>query len=288
MLSRARAERWIARGNAALDAGALDEALSAFERAAAADPDRGTAWFNIALMHKLAKRWEAAVAAGRRAADLQPDDYPTWWNLGIAATATGQWALARTAWGRCGLDVPEGEGPPDMGLGAVPVRLHPDGEPEVVWVDRLDPARGRIVNIPFPSSQHRWGDEVLHDGVPVGERLLNGRPVPVFDALERLQPSTVPTLEAHVHAATPDDSTALEALFDEAGAAAEDWSRSVATLCAGCSAGRVEAHHGDDDVWRPERHFGLAAHEDRARVLLQRWRTEAPGVRGFSSIRAVT
>lgn len=86
----------------------------------------------------------------RRAVELDSSDEAAWWNLGIAATALGEWREARTAWRACGIEIPEGDGPPDLDFGLVPVRLDPAGCGEVVWCRRIDPARAVIRNVPLP------------------------------------------------------------------------------------------------------------------------------------------
>jgi tetratricopeptide (TPR) repeat protein len=267
------------RGRALHDAGELDEALATYLAAAEVDPSNGHAWFNAALVAKEQRDWVRAVTFGERAASVEPDDYPTSWNLGIAATALGQWGLARSCWRRCGIEVPEGDGPIDLELGPVPVRLNPDTRPEVVWTQRLDPARARILNVPGPGSGRRFGDVVLHDGVPVGEREHSGRMVPVFDELERLEVSPLPTLEVHVTAPSPVDVVALEDAFLSAGLAAEDWSASVRALCESCSRGRVGPIQVEDVGWVDLRHVGLAADLPRARDLLSIWEDQARGRR---------
>src|SRR5690606_13050084 len=123
--------------------------------------------------------------------------------------------------------------------GGAAVRLSPEGEAEVVWGRRIDPARIEVQSIPLPSSGRRWGEVVLHDGVPRGERttvaggLTGGTPsvFPVFDEIELWAPSSVPTWVVLIEAATPADRDALERLAADAGYAAEDWSASVRLLC---------------------------------------------------------
>ena len=92
-----------------------------------------------------------------------------------------------------------------MELGPVPIRLAERGGGEVVWSKRIDPARAVLANVPLPTSGHRCGDVVLHDGAANGYRLLRGKEVPVFDALACLQPSIFSTFIAEVQA----DATAL-------------------------------------------------------------------------------
>lgn len=170
-----------------------------------------------------------------------------------------------------------------MELGSAAVRLSPEGEAEVVWGRRLDPARMEVLSIPLPSSGRRWGEVVLHDGVPHGERVTAAGPsYPVFDEIELWAPSPVPTWVVLLEAATEDDRDALEQLASDAGFAAEDWSSSVRLLCRACSESRMESDEGDGEhldphdhsepghpgplghrtageLWVPERECGIAA-----------------------------
>ncbi|MFC4455185.1 hypothetical protein [Deinococcus sonorensis] len=78
---------------------------------------------------------------------------------------------------------------------------------------RLDPARARIGSVPLLTSNRRFGDVVLHDGVPTGERLLHGEPLPVCDELELLVQSPYSTVHAEVNIAAGE---AFEDLDDPA------------------------------------------------------------------------
>ncbi len=156
--------------------GRYEDAGALLTRAADLEPWLSESWFNLALLHKFRHDWEQARAAGLRAVALLDRDTgaPDWWNVGIAATALQDWPLARRAWQAYGLRTPgdatdAGE-PLGMDLGSAAVRLSPEGEAEVVWGRRLDPARIEVLSIPLPSSGRRWGEVVLHDGVPHGER----------------------------------------------------------------------------------------------------------------------
>lgn len=161
--------------------GRYEDAGALLTRAADLEPWLSESWFNLALLHKFRHDWEQARAAGLRAVALldKESGAPDWWNVGIAATALQDWPLARRAWQAYGLKVP-GSGqhtaaansePAGMELGSAAVRLSPEGEAEVVWGRRLDPARMEVLSIPLPSSGRRWGEVVLHDGVPHGERV---------------------------------------------------------------------------------------------------------------------
>lgn len=54
-----------------------------------------------------------------------------------------------------------------------------DGNAEVVWCRRLDPARALIRNVPMAESGRGYGDLVLHGGEPKGTRSIEGREVSI-------------------------------------------------------------------------------------------------------------
>lgn len=261
-----------------------------------ADPTDGALWFDLALAAKRRRDWPAAVELNGRALDLctTTAEEPAAWNLGIAATALGDWARARQAWAAFGVPMPPGDGPIHARLGMVPVRLNPTGteldedaltidgvayHPEVVWAERLSPAHARVDNVPSADSGHRWGDVVLTDGVPHGERHDGRQWVPVFDELALLERSPHRTWAADVVAPDPLDAQALTRVAEAAGLAAQDWTATVRQLCAACSAGRpgADGHdhhdhgHGDDDAWARQRRFGLAGGADAVVDVLTTW-----------------
>lgn len=286
------AEQLNEQGRSLLDAGDLDGALDAFGAATRLDPDLDSAWFNMGLVHKSRHEWEEAARCNRRAAALARVDQqePAWWNLGIAATALRDWATAREAWGRYGIAISPGEGPIEEDFGLTPVRVDPGGSSEVVWCRRIDPARAVVLNVPFPESGHRCGDVVLHDGVPHGERVVDGRTFSVFDELERWAPSPTPTLKAAVVCSSPSDSDALSRVFGEADLTAEDWRMRVRILCEACSTGRAhspEEDHEEPEGWSTERIFGIAAEVRTAERLLAGWQAAAPSRRSILSVETV-
>jgi hypothetical protein len=297
--------------------GRYEDAGALLTRAADLEPWLSESWFNLALLHKFRHDWEQARAAGLRAVALLDRDTgaPDWWNVGIAATALQDWPLARRAWQAYGLRMPgsaiaSGE-PVGMDLGSAAVRLSPEGEAEVVWGRRLDPARIEVLSIPLPSSGRRWGEVVLHDGVPHGERTTAaGHTYPVFDEIELWAPSPVPTWVVLLEAATEADRDALEQLAGDAGFAAEDWSSSVRLLCRMCSESRMPSDEGDGEhldphdhsepghpgplghrtdgqLWVPERECGLAAPASLVRGLLDGWVADSPDSRGWRDLEEV-
>jgi tetratricopeptide (TPR) repeat protein len=253
------------------DEGNIAAAESAYREAMELDPEWPIPVYNLGLLYKYAGRWEESLELNRQAAEMSPDDQAAWWNLGIAATALSRWEEARQAWAMCGLNPPPGDGAPDFNFGLTPVRLDPDGDAEVVWAHRIDPARSRIANVPLPTSRFRWGDVVLTDGAVEGEREYDGRAYPVFNVLERLVPSEFETFV--IELATADDAAIveLEQIADEHGVAAENWGTHTRILCRDCSYGRPHEHAGETDP-PAHPHCGLAARTStEAEAIISEW-----------------
>lgn len=275
------------RGVEALDDRRLDEAVGPLREAAEARPDSWERWFDLGLAYKLRREWAESVAANRRAAAIDPSREESHYNLGVAATAIRDWESAMDAWRGLGLDV--GPGPiPSADFGPCPVRLNPDTDGEVVWGRRIDPCRMRLESVPLPGSGHRWGDIVLHDVVPVGRRTVGERSFPVFEELDRMEPSGAATFEVLAHAPGPEDRNALDHAAVDAGLGFEDWGSSIQALCDECSRGDVQHDHGPIQVdgWSVERRLGMAGDEDAVRELLTAWSCGDPrrAVVGFSRV----
>jgi hypothetical protein len=275
----ARGIDWNERGNKLERAGRLAEAEAAYEKALRLTPRRPSAWYNLGLLYKRTRRWGDSLRCNLRAAELEPSNEAAWWNLGIAATALGDWKQARRAWSRFGVPIPEGEGPIELHLGAVPIRLNPDARAEVVWCQRIDPARAVISNVPLPESGHRYHDLVLHDGAPTGYREVDGRKVPVFDALALLQASTHATFRVAVEAPAEGDIDALQEALTDADMAGEDWTASVRHVCEACSHGTPHEHAPvTPGVWLRSRDLGVAAEsEAEAEGALAKWAAAGKG-----------
>jgi tetratricopeptide (TPR) repeat protein len=265
------AERLVEEGRACSAAGDPSGAEQAYRSAAALDPEWPVPLYNLGLLFKYQGRWEESLEFNRRASDLAPDDMAAWWNRGIAATALGRWTEARRSWEKCGVEDPGGADPPDYRLGRTAVRLDPDGEGEVVWGPRLDPARVRLTNIPLPSSRYRWGDIVLHDGAAEGHRIVDNRKYPVFNVLHRLVPSSAQTFIVELASVTHAAVDALAKLAADMGGAAENWGTSTRILCRECSFG-VPHEHDTISGTPAHPHCGLVAPDrDAARAILDRW-----------------
>jgi hypothetical protein len=274
MKQRQKAIEANARAMQLREQGLLDEAIELYQKAVRLDPFWSTPRYNLGLLFKHQKNWEESLDYNRQATALDATNEPAWWNMGIAATALGRWDLARAAWRGFGIPIPDGDGPIDFPCGYGPIRLNPDTEGEVVWAHRLDPARAEIANIPFPESGHRWRDIVLTDGQPVGYRTVNGKEIPVFNALQLLQPSPFGTFVARV--AMPDSPDRVKQLAEQAaraGGSAEDWSTSIRIICRACSEGRPHEVHDNHAAPEDGVHLIAIAARDRehATDILHAW-----------------
>ena len=258
-LSRFDADAVFEAARSALDEGRLDDAEAKFQDIVRSGEVGPATWFNLGLIHKFRHDWAAARDANLRCLDLEPGNHEATWNLGVVATALRDWSTARNAWRDLNIDVGTGDGAPETDLGPAPVRLNADsdGGGEVVWGTRIDPCRVRIDSVPLPESGHRWGDIVLHDVVPRGQRLFNGRALSVFDELERMEPCEAATHVGEVAWASQDDEDALHTELAARNLGGEDWSTSIQMICSACSLSDAQGHE----------HDGVAAPQ----VAVHRW-----------------
>ncbi|MFE1883100.1 tetratricopeptide repeat protein [Streptomyces diastatochromogenes] len=268
------AEEWLTA------AGLLEQVLAHFPDA----PKSPVWWYDAALAHKFLRNWAKAYELGREAAARAPrgEGEPAFWNLGIAATIQRDWATAREAWAGFGIELPDGEGEINARFGPACVRLDTGGEREVVWIDRLCPTRGRVMNVPVTGGR-RFGEVVVHDGEPKGHRVVDGREYPVFDELLLFEASDLPTLKVTVNAGEVADLDALIGLFVEEGYGAEPAS-SFEVLCACCSEG---THEQERTVHAGAQSVSLAAPEQEARRLLDQWAGEVLLGRSWSGLELV-
>jgi len=238
------------------EAGDTAGAIRLFEKAIQHAPRWSVPWYNLGLTYKYSGNWAESYRCNAMAAQLNPKDEAAIWNMGIAATALQDWAEARRAWRLYGIEAPMGDGPIEMDLGSVPIRLNPDGEAEVVWARRVDPARAVLTSIPLPESNHRHGDLVLNDGAPVGYRTHHGQEVPVLNELKLLTSSGLGTYEVTLQARNIDDLVDFEHVCERSYCATEDWSN-IRMICRQCSEGRPH-EHPEPAIEGPHR-FAVAA-----------------------------
>lgn len=263
------------------------KATDAFRKAIDWDPAWSVPWYNLGLLNKFKRNWPESLRCNKRAYELCPMDDAAIWNWGIAATALMDWREARRAWERYGIPLPDGEGELDMKMGAVPIRIDPDGCAEVVWCSRIDPARAVVNNVPEAESNRRFGDLLLTDGAPNGSRKVNGHVIPVFNEIQVLKSSDYSSFAAVVRA-TSDE--ALDGLMQcaEARKLGIETEHSVQKICHQCSIG--EAHeHGPRvplDFSQPILVRAAAPNEFELDLLFQSWSTENFGC-GVESIECV-
>ena len=274
----ATSEELVANGLELEERGDYAAAEAAYKRAIEKSPQWTVPYFNLGLLCKWQRRWQESLAMNQQVVRYEPRDTGAWWNLGIAATALANWQEARRAWQACGLSSPPGEGPPEFNFGTTPIRLDPDGVGEVVWAERLDPARSRIVSVPLPTTDYNHGDVLLIDGAPDGHRVVNGKEIPVFNALARLSRSPLRKFVVELATVSADSVDALAHHAEVLGSAAEYWGQSTRILCAECSRG-VPHWHDDENTAPAHPHCGLAA-TDSARVeeIIMAWLANVPGL----------
>lgn len=284
-----------ARAYAAFDQGQLQQASALFGELSVLAPEVPYLHYMRGLAHKYLRDWPASLQHNLRAQALQESiDEASAWNAGIAATALGDWAEARRQWTRCGIALPDGEGPIDRDLGMVSIRLNPWSSGETVFARRIDVVRARLLNVPLPESGHRLFDIVLHDGARTGERALDEGSVPVFNALQILQRSDHRTFVAFIRCPSVDDLEELQQADLPGIGYVEDWTASIVSLCLRCSYGVTHTDADDDtahddgaasnDDWQVERNLGIGA-QGKAAVerLLANWVAAGPG-RGIDAI----
>ncbi|AWH18221.1 hypothetical protein C1922_13390 [Stenotrophomonas sp. ZAC14D2_NAIMI4_7] len=273
-----------ARAYAAFDDGDLRDAANLFGELVEQTPGIPHLHYMRGLAHKYLRDWHASLRDNLQSEQRRDAfDEATAWNAAIAATGAGDWAEARRQWNRCGITLPEGEGPIEGNFGVACVRLAPWSDAEVVYMTRIDPVRARIDNVPLPESGFRFGDIVLHDGASTGHRTYGRQDVPVFNAMQRLQWSDMATFTVFVRCDSADDIAALEAMTLPGIGMVEDWTANIRRLCRRCSYGTPHQHDNeatpdDDGTWKRERDLGIAA-QGRAAVekLLATWAAAGPG-----------
>jgi hypothetical protein len=264
---------------AAFDRGDLVDARERFDAVLERAPKDANYHYMQGLVCKYLRDWPRSLAHNRRSIELRRGrDEASLWNAAIAATALGEWAEARRLWADCGIRLPDGDGSIDGNFGVCSVRLNAWGEGETLYARRIDPVRARLLNIPLPESGYRRGDIVLHDGARTGERPLGDGLVPVFNVLQRLQPSEFQTFTAFVTCPTQSDLDELLEMRLPGIDHLEDWTSSIVHYCMRCSYGTPHRHRDDDERpgWDTDRNIGIAA-QSRVSVerLLEVWAAKA-------------
>ena len=244
-------------------------------------------WYNLGLEAKKKGSWEESLRYNRRAAELNPKNEAAWWNLGVAATALRNWQEARRAWEAYGIKLLGESGEVAIKAVTACVRLNPNHDGEVVWGDRLDPARFLILNIPLPESGHRFQDIVLNDGAPSGTRVKDGVNFTVFDELDIWQPSSYSTFEAEIDIPGNSSEEQLIEVCRKYQLGVEDWS-TMRMLCETCSRGNPGPHScAAVTTTGMRRSYAFAAKsEESLRDALNEWTAITAGA-AFGNLRLV-
>lgn len=280
-INKKKAQKFHEEGQVLSDEGKDAEAIAAYLKALEIDPNKSETFYNIGLIYKYQGEWVKSLEHNLKAYELDPEDESARWNLAIAATALRKWEIVRSAWKDNGIELEGDTGPINMNFGLTPVRLNPDDSAEVVWATRIDPVRAIIDSIPYKESGFRHGDIVLHDGAAVGYRESGERKYPVFNVLERFEPSNYSTVIASVRITSDDDLEGLEELFSETPHVFEDWTMNIRTLCKQCSEGEPHDYHDEElaEEWASDRTLGIAVVDGESiNNLFDMWQSKTNGV----------
>ncbi|WP_410499123.1 hypothetical protein [Chitinibacter sp. S2-10] len=236
--------------HAAWEEGDLAQAEQHFLAALAIDEQDAQTHYDLALLYKNSEpsNWPLAQRHNARALALKPDDEAARWNLGIAATANRDWETAAQAWRALALSYSAGQLAQPVPGELVAIRIRVGKHQEVVFGQRLDPARALVTGVPIPDLEIGHGDILLLDAVPRGERQLDGVAYPVYEVLERWQHGTHAT---YVIEAEVPDSLAQDTLLElaaKAGLPIADLDFNVAS---------------EAPKWLLVRQYGVAALEDQ-------------------------
>ena len=258
--------------------GKSEEAIQAYNRAIEIDPQWAASYFNLGLLYKHRGEWKLSLDLNLKSATLDVTDQASWWNMGIAATALKDWRMARVAWAGFGIKLPAADVNSEIRLpiGQTPVRLRENRE--VVWGNRIDPARIVIESIPTKASKRRFRDIVLNDGAPNGFRKVQGRDVPVFDELALFQSSEYNTYAIWVQLENIKKLELLEKICDKNDLGFENWTTMLRQICRQCSEGTPHEVHDkslEEKVQNGQYQIAVAAKNDsQMEFILSEWQTK--------------
>lgn len=198
------------------DQGDVYNAVKLYKRIIRLDTDWAPPYFQLGYIYKKRQEWKACLHYHKKFLARSPSEKKAWWNLGIAASALNKWRIARNVWSKFGLSPTE----------SAPccIQLKTATRFELFWVKSLDPARGRITNIPFPASDRRYGDIILFDKEVVGYNVVGNKKVPIYPELGLYKRSVYRTWSCFLVGATLKDVETLENLCQNAALGFEVWS----------------------------------------------------------------
>ena len=170
------------------------------------------------------REWKPAYHYLQKTVALNADDREAWWKLGIAAVGLNKFGVAGNVWAKFGINELALTQPGN-------VELKTERGYEILWMQPLDAARGRLLSIPHPGSGYRFRDLLLYDRRKVvGSNVHERRRVPVFAMVTRLKKSPYLTFSCLLHTNGEAAIKQLEKLCYEAGLGFEVWSNATRTM----------------------------------------------------------
>lgn len=184
-------------------------------------PEWADAFRKLGKIYSRRREWKPAFHYWSKTVALDADDRDAWWQLGLAAVPLKRMRTAQTVWAKFGYDKLRHDQPLGLQL------KHDDGY-EILWMQPLDAARGRIMSIPHPGSGTRYRDLMLYDRRgQKGYNVIRQRRIPIYQSLTTLKRSPYQTFSCLLH--TGDEATVaqLEQLCFDAGIGFEVWSNAT-------------------------------------------------------------
>ena len=182
------------------------------------DPEWVDPYVALGHIYHRRREWKPAFHYWKQAVALDADDREAWWHLSLAATGLGRKQVAASVWAKFGLDRVDLTQPLSLEV------KNATGY-EILWMQPLDAARGRILSIPHPDSQLRYRDLMLYDRRgQTGTNVAGRRRVAVYPSLDRLKRSAYRTFSCLLLTSDKEAITELEKLCYEAALGFEVWS----------------------------------------------------------------
>ncbi|WP_020567177.1 tetratricopeptide repeat protein [Neolewinella persica] len=249
-------------------------------------PDWPEGYVALGHIYHQRREWKPAFHYWKKSVALDADDREAWWHLGLAATGLGRMRVAATVWNKFGFEKT------DL---SQPLSLEVKGAEgyEILWMQPLDAARGRILSIPHPGSNLRYRDLMLYNRrLQAGTNVIGARRIAVFPSLDRLKRSPYQTFSCLLHTSSAKSIAQLESLCFEAGLGFEIWSNaSHATRLQKSKASDSEKdafpEYYNDLVPRPDHGTALVAiaaiHPAEVERTLNDW--QIISLAGYSDLR---
>ena len=187
-------------------------------------PSWATPNYWLAKIYKQRREWKPCLHYSQRAVECDPKELECWEWMGLAAAALGRWPMARKAWMKLGFPYSLQEGIAEPQLGGIVVCLNEKTRPEIVWANRMDPARARLESVPQPSSGFHHQDILLIERAENMHHILGTHKIPVFRVIERLKDSRIPTFSVELHTQENSEVQLLAHLCHQQRLGFDNWS----------------------------------------------------------------